>query len=810
MRTSNKYPISIILITFIGLTACLKADGMLDFNFITPKSDLQLTIDNNELQANLPGDEKIEIVGAPRLPCKVVKIALPSGTTVGRIEAVPAQITLIGRYDDHAAYPGDIKTDGLSSGNGATGKNEAIYGSDAQFPGNYFDLIDKGIFGNQEILTVRLNPVQYRPLSGELYLAGEIKLKIHLIEASLSGPAVHIGARQLRRMVINPEQIDIDNRETTNDTPVLCRQGNLGIGAEYLVITNAEMAPAFYPWVFWKNQKGITAEIALIDDILSNYPGVDNAAKLRTYLQQAFTAGARWVLLGGDEDVIPIRYAFPGNVSYPITLNNQQICDLYYGDLSGDWDYDNDGVYGEMSHDRPDLYPEIYVGRVPANRPEEVANWVRKALIYEQNPGNGDYSYLSRALFITADQMRDLNEHISLAGIMPGHFNVDYSRCAEEPSGSSDSPIQPTAQRVLEVINEGWGYIGNLNHGNVSSYVTMAPNYNYAPRSYLWGDSVVQQDGAATILWQDSTTKFSIKYSISCDNAAFDFDKEVFRPGPFLTNSTFMEPFLFLPDRGGVGYLGNTRWGWVSASYRMELKFLEYLYNDSSCQLGVAEALSKIYYPSYRDICYGHNLFGDPEMAVWKYPPRPLFVSAPQSITPDSQSLSVTVATADGPAGGVKVCVWKPGEFMFRGTTNGSGEILVPLAVADPGLMFVTATGRDLVPDIDTVVVLARAGIDDQALLPDEMKLDHNYPNPFNSSTKIRFALGSPQKAILEIFDLSGRKVKTIAEKEYPAGTHSIEWNGQTEDGSPAASGLYMYALKAGQNRAVGKMLLLK
>ncbi len=810
MRASNKFISLVILITIIGLTASLQAEDRLFFSFSTLKSDLRLKHDERGIQAFLPGDEKIEIAGAPQLPCKLTKIALPVGMNAGTIQAEPGPIIQIGCYPNYTPYPGDVKTDGEPAENYPAAEDELIYGSDSLFPGSYFELVDRGVFGNQEILTIRLYPIQYRPRSGDLFLVDEIKIQIQLVQGELSGPAVQVGAKQLKRMVVNPEQIDIDPGGTANDTPALFRQGSLGIGAEYLVITNAELAPAFYPWVFWKNQKGITAEIALIEDILSNYPGVDNAAKLRAYLQQAYTAGARWALLGGDEDVIPIRYAFPGNVSYPITLNNQQICDLYYGDLSGDWDYDNDGTYGEMTHDRPDLYPEIYVGRVPVDRLEEAANWVNKALVYEQNPGNGDYSYVTKALFITADQMRDLNEHISLASVMPSHFNVDYGRCAEEPSGGSDSPIQPTAQRVLEVINEGWGYIGNLNHGNVSSYVTMAPNYNYAPRSYLWGDSVVQQDGAATILWQDSTAEFSVKYSISCDNAAFDFDKEIFRPGPFLTNSTFMEPFLFLPNRGGVAYLGNTRWGWVSASYRLEMKFLEYLYNDSSCQLGVAEALSKIYYPSYRDIDYGHNLFGDPEMAVWKYPPRPLTVTAPHSITPDSQSLSITVTTTDGPAGGVKVCVWKPGEYMFRGFTNSSGEIQVPLAVADPGLMFVTATGRDLVPDIDTVVVLARAAIDDRELLPDEIRLDCNYPNPFNSTTKIRFAVGSPQKAMLEIYDLSGRKVKTTAEKEYPAGIHAIEWNGLNDDGSPVASGLYMYALKAGQKRAVGKMLLLK
>jgi hypothetical protein len=492
-------------------------------------------------------------------------------------------------------------------------------------------------------------------------------------------------------------------------------------------------------------------------------------------------------------------------------LNIQQITDLYYSDLSGDWDYDHDGTYGEVNHDRPDLIPEIYVGRVPAENPSEAAIWVGKALLYEQNPGNGEYSYLLKALFISADQMRDLNEQTYLAQAMPSNFLIDTTRCVEQPSGASNTPTQPTAQQVISTMDDGWGFVTNLNHGTYYAYSAMAPGYNNVPRSYVWGDTLGgPDDGACALTHLQESDKYSIYYSISCSNAAFDFDKEIFRPGPFTTNHTFMEAYLFAPNRGGVAYFGNTRWGWVSASYTLELKFLQCVFSDSARHLAQAEALSKLYYPSYRDIVYGHNLFGDPEMIMWKDIPEPLAMVAPAQITVDSTSISVVVTKPRGPAVNTQVCFWKPGELYYRGLTDETGRITVPINLVDPGQIYVTANALDFIPKIDTITVLAHVGIDDQPIVPGEAYLDHNYPNPFNSTTTIKFAIGKAEQVKLDIYDLGGRKVVTLADAQFAAGKHTLSWDGLNSQGGQVASGTYIYRLKTSEKQFAEKMVLLK
>lgn len=808
-RCKNWLAAIFLIINILALSA--SAEDKFEYKVITDLNEISIENTVRGVKYELKDDFFLEIEGAPEIPYKIIRLALPENTKISSISATGTNISRIAQGIDYAWFEGDIKTSTFEEFIPAL-KNQDIYLSDEAFPGKYVELLNEGMLGPQHLTAIAVYPIQYNPVRGEMILIGEIDIQIDLDGrfTHFTGP-IPEAANEVKNMLDNPA-----------DFPALIispffkghdgipGEMTLGIGAEYLIITSAEIAPGFYPYAVWKNQKGLLTELVLIEEILQNYSGEDPPAQLRAYLQEAYNTGARWVLLGGDEDVIPIRYAYHGNVISTPPLSNQQICDLYYADLNGDWDYDGDGVYGEPNHDQPDIFPELYVGRVPVASQEEAAIWVEKALLYEQNPGNGDYSYLTKGLFIVADQMRDLNEHTSLAGLIPDNFFVDVSSCAEEPSGGSQNPTQPTAEMVIEVMNEGWGFISNLNHGSPYLYTAMAPGYNIPPRSFLFGDFIPDGNGSCALALLDESDKYSIHYSISCENAAYDFDKEILRPGPFLSENTFMESFLLLPNRAGVGYLGNTRWGWVLASYRLESKFIEYVFSDSASHLAIAEALSKIYYSNYRDIGYGHNLFGDPEMEIWTKTPIPLTVNVPDEIDIDCNSIIVSVSTPGGPATEIMVCAWKPGELYYRGTTDACGEIEIPFTLAYGGQMYVTADARNMVPDIDTINICNQSNIDEKNIPPGEVHLGKNYPNPFNSSTEIQFATGERTYVKIDILDIGGRKVTTLADNIYPSGNHSIKWDGNNSSGKQVASGTYLYRLKTGYKELVKKMLLLK
>lgn len=94
--------------------------------------------------------------------------------------------------------------------------------------------------------------------------------------------------------------------------------------------------------------------------------------------------------------------------------------------------------------------------------------------------------------------------------------------------------------------------------------------------------------------------------------------------------------------------------------------------------------------------------------------------------------------------------------------------------------------------------------------LPAAFELEQNYPNPFNPSTRISFALPQGDRVRLTIYDVLGRQVRMLADGEYPAGRHELEWDGRDSDGAAVASGVYFYKLETAGQSATRKMLLVK
>jgi len=101
-------------------------------------------------------------------------------------------------------------------------------------------------------------------------------------------------------------------------------------------------------------------------------------------------------------------------------------------------------------------------------------------------------------------------------------------------------------------------------------------------------------------------------------------------------------------------------------------------------------------------------------------------------------------------------------------------------------------------------------GIKSLGQVPTTYSLTQNFPNPFNPTTTIEFALPQHETVKLEVYDILGRLVSTLANSDMPAGTYRVVWNGKDANGQSVASGLYLYRLQAGSFTSVKKMLMLK
>ncbi|MEJ2636275.1 MAG: M1 family aminopeptidase [Calditrichia bacterium] len=88
-------------------------------------------------------------------------------------------------------------------------------------------------------------------------------------------------------------------------------------------------------------------------------------------------------------------------------------------------------------------------------------------------------------------------------------------------------------------------------------------------------------------------------------------------------------------------------------------------------------------------------------------------------------------------------------------------------------------------------------------------QLYQNFPNPFNSTTRIPFAIDTSGKVSLVIFDVTGRKVRTLLDGFYTQG-NVVEWNGLNDQNETVASGVYVYRLKFKGREIAKKMLLVR
>jgi hypothetical protein len=86
-----------------------------------------------------------------------------------------------------------------------------------------------------------------------------------------------------------------------------------------------------------------------------------------------------------------------------------------------------------------------------------------------------------------------------------------------------------------------------------------------------------------------------------------------------------------------------------------------------------------------------------------------------------------------------------------------------------------------------------------------QFNLSQNYPNPFNPTTMIKFSIPISSRVEIDFYTLSGQKLGTLTNKDYPAGTHQIQFNGEN-----LSSGIYLYRIKAGDFVQVRKMILIK
>lgn len=570
-------------------------------------------------------------VGYPSLPVKYLTFSVPYDAYDINIDVSCSSFTTFLLYTP--IYPeqeqqptNNIVIDEL------TLPDSTQYSKNEYYPANKAYIIDEGFFGgDNHVITIAVYPLQYNPILNKLILNNNIEIAITYQNGDgttllpikpidryhNSGQAEKISV--VKQLVANPTHVESFTAPTA-DMPL---ENDTTSYYEYCIITNRQLAPAFNRLSEWKKSKGYDAGIVCMEDILRNplfqdgdmVSGInDDAGKLRAYLKRSYEIRmTKYVLLGGTQPNVPFRYGcgLNNNATYEYSIPS----DLYFADINGNWNYDNDIYYGEISNDRVDSYPEMYIGRLLCKNQSEINNYIDRLLLYEINPGKGDFSYLEKSLFTYSCSMFERYAEDDTISSVISEVYDDYKTIYQNGN-------YPTGSQAITEFNNLYGYISLHGHGcpegvqltESTSQCVFTENETYYGLNALDSEHIYIANEANNGLDCLTNQLFpSVMYSIACSTMPFDEKKG------YSISINFGGSFTTGGDYGGVAYLGNTRYGYMGLSTNFEKALLKQL-NLGNANIGIAEANSKLLKNSGINnhfLKLSHNLLGDPEFMVW-------------------------------------------------------------------------------------------------------------------------------------------------------------------------------------------------
>jgi len=260
---------------------------------------------------------------------------------------------------------------------------------------------------------------------------------------------------------------------------------------ELLIISPSLFTDALQPLIDHKNNLGMLTTSAVLEDIYEEYQGRDNAEQIKYFIKHAIETwdiqyvlliGGRKISIIGEEWLLPVRYShIEDNVETP---ENQYISDLYYADIYDEggnfssWDTNENNIFSEWlanktADDIIDLYPDVYVGRLPCRNNLEVKIMVNKIINYEKELC--DPSWFKKIVVAGGDTYT-FNDYYE--GEVANQQALDYMQNYEHIKlWTSDGSFQ-NWRDIITTINKGCGFLFFAGHGSPAAWGTHPPYDN--------------------------------------------------------------------------------------------------------------------------------------------------------------------------------------------------------------------------------------------------------------------------------------------------------------------------------------------
>jgi len=540
--------------------------------------------------------------GAPMLPYYALRVLVPFGEDVQTVEVTlgtPRQLSRsaevpMARAQQPTSMPAPDTTQ----------PDPSIWAVDAPWPVESHRFLGTQFQRGYQIAVINVYPYKYNPVSRSLMVYEDIQISITgSLSAQLSSRQANMlrsdqaALRELAELVINPQESNsYAEASRWRDHNPQSRLIDLSTPRQMIVITEESRIPWFNDYIQWRSANGVSTGIFSTQDIYAQYAGIDNAAKVRAFILDAYQSWAdtsvplEYVILGGDDEIVPERGAY-GQVGD--TVDTRMPVDIYFSNLDGSWDANNNQIYGEVL-DATDMIPEVHIGRFPAELYGEFHNMFRKIQYYVEN------STFSNNISLMFGENLNWNP-VTWGGDykddVATHIPETYElRTLYQRDGTYNESL------VWNAINDGANVMNHMGHAN---------------ETYLMGQ------GNNTIE-QLQNTEYGFLYTQGCYPAAFD--QRTSGDGECIAEH-------MVTTAGGLfSFIGNTRYGWYmpgdinGASQYYDRQYFIGLYETLNTQLGKALTFSRaqnlnaaLSNDVMRWCYYEVVLFGDPSISV-KYP----------------------------------------------------------------------------------------------------------------------------------------------------------------------------------------------
>ena len=231
-----------------------------------------------------------------------------------------------------------------------------------------------------------------------------------------------------------------------------------------IIIAPNEFSSEIQPLIDHKNSHGINTLIQTTQDIYKEYTGRDEPEQIKYFIKYA---KEEWnisyvLLIGGRKDntfewYVPVRYV---ELDDGTGRFKKHISDLYFADLYKDegefedWDNNGDDIIAQWPKDKFDLYPDVYIGRLPCRNKAEISTVVQKIIDYENN-ANGE-TWFNRVIMVGGDTFP---EYEGYEGEITCDFAANYMQDFEIIKLYTSTGALTGSEELKNEINNGCGFL---------------------------------------------------------------------------------------------------------------------------------------------------------------------------------------------------------------------------------------------------------------------------------------------------------------------------------------------------------------